>query len=254
MKINVFEGARRIGLAFGALWVVGCLAFAVFSTPYTALTYSVAWPGEPAVRAESCGSEDANEFLPMKTTEGDSIAVTLCFKAQRADDGRLLVPYARSPATAKDAFATWIVTNKDKRGTPEFERVAKAYEDPNSKPWELYQALRDADAKGDSARARQLTTEIRSLPPQLMQPRYFMDARFSSAVNQYSRAVADGFTLTGDRTKEAEKALWGARLNQWKDALQFAFGGIAVFWGVAAIIGWIARGFMGIPRGRDARP
>jgi len=35
--------------------------------------------------------------------------------------------------------------------------------------------------------------------------------------------------------------------------LAFAAGGIAVLWTVVLSIGWIVRGFMGIPRGKDFR-
>jgi len=33
MRINLFEGSRRIGMLFGALWVVGCTVFAFTGGP-----------------------------------------------------------------------------------------------------------------------------------------------------------------------------------------------------------------------------
>ncbi len=52
MKLNVFEGARRIVLALGALWVIGCIAYAVFAEPYVSATFAIPGFGEPPLKAE----------------------------------------------------------------------------------------------------------------------------------------------------------------------------------------------------------
>ena len=80
-----------------------------------------------------------------------------------------------------------------------------------------------------------------------------MGDRYSTEVTSYAEGVGAAFALSADEAKDAEKRLWDARLRQWKEAAQVMFGGLAIGWLVVACIGWIARGFLGIPRGKDER-
>lgn len=267
MKLNAFEGARRIVLAFSGLWVVGCLAYAVFTEPYASIQYAVVWPGKPIVTAERCANEDATEHITAQTIQGGSIAVTLCFTAHRSEDGQLLVPYAALPATTAEELASWIVTHKDERGTPEFDTVAKAYSDATtklkstnvakttSKPWELYAALEAADAKGDAEQAKKIADEIRAMPPGSRPAvRYLMNGPYTPEVRDYVAKVSQNFVIPEGDMKDADQSLWNARLEQWKQAIQLIAGGLAIVWILTIGIGWIVRGFMGVPRGKDVRP
>jgi len=93
MKINVFEGARRISKLLGGVYVIGCLSFAIFSEPYSRIVYGVATFDAPPLLAGECFDGDAIEFLNRKAPDGEEINVTLCFMAHRAESGELLVPY-----------------------------------------------------------------------------------------------------------------------------------------------------------------
>ena len=201
---------------------------------------------------DNCAEDDATRHITAKMAGGKSIGVTLCFTAHKADDGRLLVPFASMPMGV-DALASWIVANKNKIGTPQFERVAKAYEqgkaDSSAKPWEIYAALVDADAKGDTVRAKQLAAAIQALSP----GRFSMNTRYSRDVGEYAEAASKRFEIPAGGVAEAEKSLWLARLDQWKQAGQVMAGGLVFGWLLILAIGWIVRGFMGIPRGKDMR-
>lgn len=61
MAVNMFEGARRIALAIGATWTLGCVAYAVLQKPYAPLFFSVESPGSEPKPAEQCGTDDARE-------------------------------------------------------------------------------------------------------------------------------------------------------------------------------------------------
>ena len=259
MKLNVFEGARRIGLAFGSIWIIGCLAFAVFSEPSALMTYAVEWPGQPGTKVESCAKEDATEYAALKTAKGGSVGVRICLTAHEAVDGRRLIAFA----SAKDVV--W-----DKESIPAAE----------GRPWEKYRANKEDDSwYKDSpivTPEKQTAATSVGLPSSLFkdmsdaellaayqkekaqamngQLKYLMKERYSSEVTAYGRQVAAHFSLSEDGMKDAEQAVWGARFKQWKDALQFALGGVGLLWAAAAGIGWVVRGFMGIPRGKDTRP
>ena len=101
MKLNVFEGARRIAMALGALWVVGCIAYAVFAEPYASATFAIPGPGEPPVQAERCADDDATAYTTAKTSKGHNIGISLCFTAHTAEDGRRLVPPSSTPKLRK---------------------------------------------------------------------------------------------------------------------------------------------------------
>ena len=193
MKFNVFEGARRIARGCGAIWLVGCLAYAVFSVPYASVTYVVPEFGAAPVKGKNCGSNDAQSHINAETSKGRSVGVTLCFTASEASDGRMLVPYTLS-------------TNN------------QAAQHPSDKFTVL------------------------------------MNEPYSTSVRDYTKLVGKRFKFSETDMKDADDELWDARLELWKVALQFAFGGVAIFWIIVAGVGWIVRGFMGIQRGKDVRP
>lgn len=182
MKVNIFEGARRIALAMGVLWSLGCIGFAGFSEPNAHLTYSIAWPGTAPVQAAECGDSDGREFTYATTRGGNRVSVTLCLTAHQVKDGELLVPYA--PA-------------------------------PDSQWW--------------------------------------MAGRYSSEVSKYGKEVERTFQLPASGSEEGDRLHHQARVEQWKQAMQVMFGGLLIGWALVAVIGWIVRGFLGIPRGKDAR-
>ncbi|MFP5408093.1 MAG: hypothetical protein ACLGGY_02300 [Gammaproteobacteria bacterium] len=182
MKLNIFEGARRISLLIGALWVVGWGAQAIFSAPYSQVTYGVLMLGAPFV-TEECPSDAATEYLERKAPDGKDVNVKLCFFAGESNSGEMLVPYAEAG---------------------------------EEKVW--------------------------------------MGAKYSTEVRQYTNSVATRFQLTPEGIKALESIQRKALLEQWGVAAMFLFGGLAVGWAVVAAIGWIVRGFMGIPRGQDMRP
>ena len=182
MKLNVFEGARRIALLVAGLFTIGCVAYAILNEPYTTLQYAVRWPGIAPALVEKCSSDDANEYLTRQTPNGGNINVNLCFVAHKVDSsGEMLVPYG--PA--------------------------------GSKMW--------------------------------------MAKKYSAEVSNYTGSVAQSFQLDERGIKEAKERKRAALLDQWKEVMQFLFGGLAAGWALVAAIGWIARGFMNIPRGKDKR-
>ena len=170
MKINMFEGARRIALLVGSLWALGWVAFAVFTEPDSQVTYVIPRPGEAPVLAEKCSDDDAVESITRQTPNGDSINVRLCFAALKADSGEML-------------------------GVP----------------------------KG-------------FIP--------YIEERVEGRAFQLSEQGIEAATVK----KRA------ALLEQWKNAMVTLFGGLAAGWVFVAAMGWIVRGFMGIPRGKDVRP
>lgn len=93
MAVNVFEGARRVcwivlvGVALGG----GAMSF--MDSPYISATYYVPTLWAPATSVGSCSEDDATEVLEVKSPSGRQVRVEFCFKAARANNGKMLIPY-----------------------------------------------------------------------------------------------------------------------------------------------------------------
>ena len=183
MRVNMFEGARRISLVLGALWAGGWVAYGVFAEPYAQLHYSINGLGAAPVRVEKCGDDDGYHYMSTDDGKGNFVRVTLCFKAFKSDSGERLIPYARSE---------------------------------NGWAW--------------------------SAGPH------------STEVTRYMKERHKGFQLPPQGMEEAGRLRWDKRFEQWKEAAIAAVAGLSVGWVLTAVVGWVVRGFLGIPRGKDTRP
>lgn len=182
MKLNIFEGARRISMLIGALWVIWVCADRFSATPDPYVAYAVLLPDSTPSVTDDCPSDSAIEYLKRKAADGKTINIKLCFFSVKNDSGEMFVPYANAA---------------------------------NGKVW--------------------------------------MGGVYSTEVQQYTTSVANKFGVTPEGIAAFESISRKALLEHWKDAAMLLFGGLAVGWAVVAAIGWIVRGFMGIPKGQDMR-
>lgn len=224
MRLNVFEGARRIALAFGVLWVGGCVIYAVFSEPYVSLTYAVPSYGATPVPAEGCGPRDASKYTTAEAPDGRAVGVTLCFVADRSDNGIPLIPYRQVVSDAN----------------PEAAR--------------LYAARGEALRRGAHIDAAGLTERLLAMPVNQSEPRtVWMAGELDGEVRAYIDEVAAAFRSPPSGLERMEKVKRQKLWEQWKQTLQVLSGGLFVGWLLVAVVGWVVRGFLGIPHGRDER-
>lgn len=79
-------------------------------------------------------------------------------------------------------------------------------------------------------------------------------ASYSSEVSDYERRLEARFKIP-PRDEEALTNEISRRYREnWLSGLGYLAVGLALFGGVVWAIGWITRGFLGIPRGMDQRP
>lgn len=236
MRLNIFEGARRIALVCGVLWVGGCVTYGVVNEPHARMFFSIAGVGAPPVRAESCGLDDATGYVPRG--EKVPVWVTLCFTAQRAKDGRMLVPYPSNGISVRMPNGTIV------EGVPEGLSRADMTTRLKAGNYDVEKLLTPAapSPPGESA----------SEPERLRM--FALGDSGSVNVRTHVDTVEAAFTFPGSALREAEQQVWDARLSQWKTTGLAMLGGLAVGWLLVATFGWVIRGFLGIPRGQDARP
>lgn len=187
MKINIFEGARRITYVIVGLWVAGCVGWVMVNEPYATMQYTILAPGSnPLSLTTECGPKDAREFITRKTKDAHDLHISLCFRASTASDGRTLVPY----------------------GEP--------FKDENGRN------------------------------------RIIMNERYSPEVTRYTEQVSQAFSIPAEYADKSEAEYRAARVELWMLALKALLGGIAFIVILMFVTGWIVRGLMGIPYGRDS--
>lgn len=183
MQINVFEGARRISVALGVLWVGGFLVAAMMSNPFVNITYSIPTFGAKPVKVDDCPTVAEPMYEWVTTSLGDSVRLELCLGTMPSDDGtRMLVPYARA-----EGGQVWL------------------------------------------------------------------GAKYSNEVRNYTKQLAEALHLSGDIAAEVESLKWKKRIAEWRDYGAVMLGGLLAGWVFVSAIGWVVRGFLGIPRGKDVR-
>ena len=86
---------------------------------------------------------------------------------------------------------------------------------------------------------------------------YWVANRYSGQVDSYVRHRADIFSRSTEGREIARNNAWRASLwafwERLKDVLPWAFGLVVALAIISATIGWIVRGFAGVPTGKDFR-
>ncbi|MCQ8130153.1 hypothetical protein [Methylomonas rivi] len=227
MKINIFEGARRITKLIAVIWVLGWCIYLFTWNPYINVNFRVDSPGSLPTRMseQECDADDAKEFFYSKdTVKGTRFSGEFCFKSEVFDNGKRLIPiFVDSALTDSNRLGKWILANKDKKGTAEFERAISAYQF-----------------------AKQAADEHK------MQVRGF--EKYSTEVSDYTKKVADNFKLSKVDEDWIDGEVWPARLKELKEGSLWIIGGVACLYIFTWCVGWIIRGFAGIPLGQDRKP
>jgi hypothetical protein len=185
MRVNIFSGGRRIAVVIGVLAACASGFFAwLASEPYLHVSYSIDGFGRAQLEEYQCSfANDGSDYINAPIRDGRSVSVTLCFKAQRASDGRMLVPY----------------------------RI-----EPDGTMW--------------------------------------MNVPYSPEVQARMKAYATSFAIPGSDDPKIVSLLGDMQRTQFRNAAIAVVGSAFVIWLITAIVGWIVRGFLGVPRGADFRP
>lgn len=79
-------------------------------------------------------------------------------------------------------------------------------------------------------------------------------ATYSSEVSDYERKLESRFKFSASDEETLKQEISQRYRENWMSGLGYLVAGLAIFAGVVWAIGWIVRGFLGIPRGMDRRP
>ena len=92
-------------------------------------------------------------------------------------------------------------------------------------------------------------------PPQKW---YWQGDSYDEPVKAYMDKRKADFVLTPDLIRQIREGTWSLRWNRFaarfKEASPIVFGAMFFLWFLATVVGWIVRGFAGIPSSQDFRP
>ncbi|MBX7201130.1 MAG: hypothetical protein K1X51_17310 [Rhodospirillaceae bacterium] len=109
MRINVFEGARRIAKLAAVLWLVGVAVYAAtLRTPTIQLRFDVMSPDtQPVASSSRCGEFDRLQTRRFQNPSGTVVSAEYCFRAQKSTHGDYAIPLqVNADKTWRGAIAT----------------------------------------------------------------------------------------------------------------------------------------------------
>jgi inorganic pyrophosphatase len=226
MKVNIFAGARRLASVAAALGVVGIVTGAALSRPYPTAKFSIAQYGATPSSVEGCGADDAYGSYETTTSDNKPAKILLCFRQSEMFGGTRMVTYMEMKSSEEESTAIETQRSDVRKALLNAEKVG-ATEDAGK--------LRAYLAKLDNGSAEY----FKGLPAD------------SAEVKKYMQQVADRLK----RADSTQKVIDAAYRNDVVDVWKFAAMQVAVFLvgGFLAVtcIGWVVRGFMGIPLRED---
>lgn len=87
---------------------------------------------------------------------------------------------------------------------------------------------------------------------------YWHGDSYDEPVKAYMDKRKADFVLTPDLVRQIREGTWSLRWNRFtarfEKAAPIVFGAMFFLWLFATVVGWIIRGFAGIPNGQDFRP
>lgn len=188
MKINVFEGARRIALTFYVIISIIALFLIFGNSPLVERKYSIPFPGAyPEIFTGDCIEENGSSLYSYgKTPKGHSYSAEVCLLPmwfdQREGMKKLLIPYA---------------------------------------------------THGDTT---------------------YGNVKTSEEVMRYATHVRENLNISKNEINNIDSSFNEQYISGCAKGIGIFLISSLIYWSFVWITGWIARGFAGIPRGKDKRP
>jgi hypothetical protein len=240
--VNIFKGARRIAAVLAICWVAGWVAAVFMTTASGSMIYHYAWPNEPPklVDGDGCGADDASSFSHKYIGYG-SVYLTLCFKG-RPDGSEPMVAYAVQQDPSKKA------------GPEERYFIREMVELHPARRFEVEKAIDQVTASKDPSRDLKIAFALHEKYLQDSKAVTYISAKkFSPTINKYITATSSAFEIPEKDLPLAKARIWDARKRIMPIYGGIMAGGLVAGVVVMLAIGWIVRGFVGVPMGKDSK-
>ncbi|MCX7066271.1 MAG: hypothetical protein NTW85_01005 [Methylococcales bacterium] len=246
MKINIFESARRLTKLIAVIWVLG-MSFYVFThETYIPAYFRVDSSDSVPIRMseqERCDENDAEEYLSQYTSKGSKISMTLCFK-----------PYVDKESDWVDVPAGHQVKTQ-----PQQPKIYDELPDGAVFIDELPEKKKPVEYKKFDKLPEGFTPYEPAKQQQAQQPQqrilsfeeWKVIGKPTTILEAKQKKIAAKFKFSKADEEWADGVAWSERLGNIKFGAAVTIGGLAFLWIFSWCVGWIVRGFAGIPTGQD---
>jgi len=254
IEMNIFSGSRRVAAVAGALWVIGWLIAAAAHETKVYARYDFIVGSDFANFAGfnlySCPQKTDQRSLNFKTESGHPIEITLCIIGSSInvpqgfilDDPTILLKdpsYISAPLEIKQKlFDTHVASSsnylsanlatknaiREKFGVSGVQELEKAPFNPDA-----YLAKKEGPGT-----------------------KYQTSTGNPFDIFDESKILAAFKTRKEDQVRLDEK-WWESWRSAYGQGLAAMFGGLIALWIFSQAMGWIIRGFLGIPFGTDSK-
>lgn len=266
MAINVFEGARRITKLLAALWVGGWVIAAFSISPSVDVTYKVATPGAAPIRiTEECPPDSTTDHVYDKVTRrGTKTVVTLCFPKVTANMKPQANPFdqfdavdAKKDANPFDQFDNAQQAPQDEMKAGKIQETGKPK--PRFSVAEALEEIKAEEMKAGKVTESLVTFKIKAPDGSILTVKAPDGAteeqaiEFAASTWKPQLPLKDAFVLPQSDEKWIDGQWWTLFMKEIGLGALGAVSGLLFLLAFTLTVGWIVRGFMGIPRGRDHR-
>lgn len=226
--MNIFEGGRRIAKLTAALIVVGFVAnFFTEYYPPVSVSYLIAGATKPPVRVEQCDADKASRVKEITSKSGDTVNAILCFKFKSWELDPVVGKYT------KEKFDDWAASGKPKSPIEIAERVLNSQD---------YIDMNEATK-----------TEVKAIVLDKYKVNLDdLDILYAASPSTYATIALDAlFQIPKADEGYITRLVWLQKAQSAGIGLLQMLASLAGFWLFVWTVGWIVRGFKGIPQGKD---
>ena len=256
--MNIFSGSRRTATVAGALWVIGWLIAATAHETKVHARYDFVvgdkFANFAGFDAYSCPDNADQRPLEIKTESNHAINLTLCISRSGIsppegfvlDDPASLVqnPFYKyaNLETKRKLFNTYVaqhpsyISANAETKKAIHSRFGVSESDDNPFDPDAYLATKRAEA------------DLNARPP-------LAELETKAAVKTAPLATNEiGFKISKQEEVRLNEEWWKSWRSAYGQGLAIMIGGLVTLWIFSLAMGWIIRGFLGIPRRMDSRP
>jgi hypothetical protein len=214
--MNVFEGSRRIAKVAAGIWVIGFGIAALNVSPVVSVTYHLVLGVTPKLAAECPENGAVGRSKETSTKNGTRVYLTPCFPGFRSPDGNTYTEVPLESSTQD------LITLSDE------DHAALLR-------WDLAKI-------SDEGLKRLMSREAGKVVEQS-----------SPAAIAYRQQASENIVPPSEDEPKLDRMWWKNLFEDLAAGLAWMLAGLAALWTFSAGVGWIVRGFLGIPRGHDTK-
>lgn len=256
--INIFSGSRRIAIAFGGLWVFGWAIAALFNETTVRARYDFIVDSKFAqfigFDLFSCPTKADQRSQEIKTTSGRTVQVTLCVFGSAKDLSKRFVVdnpaillqdprYIESDlATKRRLFDVYVAQSAEYMAANPATKQAIRNRFSVSEGEAIKEGAETRLPHPDNAKLVHSKTSMEGEDQEI--------DRLSTPVELGAPA---GFKIRKEDEARLDERWWNTWISTYLNGVAIMLAGLASLWFSTFVTGWIVRGFLGVPVGKDYR-